>query len=229
MKRFYKQVTVEQGEGGYAVLLDGRPIRTPAREHLTLPSEALAKAVATEWDEQGEEIDPRAMPLTGLANAAIDRVSQDRAAFAEGLSRYGEGDLLCYRAEGPDSLVSRQGAIWDPLLEWGRSRFDVDFTLVRGIMHSPQPASTLERLAGAVASRNAFELAGLSPLVTISGSLIIALALAEGAVDLDAAWTAATIDEAWQAEQWGEDAEAKAALDARRRDFAAAHRFLTLL
>ncbi|HEY6916551.1 MAG TPA: ATP12 family protein [Allosphingosinicella sp.] len=229
MKRFYKDVTVEEQAGDHAVHLDGRPIRTPARAPLILPTKALARAIAGEWEAQAEEVDPRSMPLTGLANAAIDRVSQDRAAFAEGLSRYGEGDLLCYRAEGPDSLVSRQGAIWDPLLEWGRSRFDVDFTLVRGIMHSPQPASTLERLAGAVASRNAFELAGLSPLVTISGSLLIALALAEDAIDLDTAWTAATLDEAWQVEQWGEDAEAKAALDARRRDFAAAHRFLTLL
>lgn len=229
MKRFYKEASVAPAEGGFTILLDGRPVRTPARRALVLPTEALAQAVAAEWQGQGDNIDPRAMPLTGLANAALDRVAEDPAAFAASLARYGESDLLCYRAEGPDSLVRRQDEIWNPLLDWARRRFDVDFALVCGIMHQPQADATLERLAAAVASRGAYELAGLSPLVTISGSLLSALALAEKAIDVDTAWTAATLDEAWQAEQWGEDSEAKKALDARRADFQAAHRFLQLL
>jgi chaperone required for assembly of F1-ATPase len=229
MKRFYKEVTIARETGGYAILLDDRPVRTPARKPLLLPTEPLADAVAEEWRAQEESVDPRAMPLTGLSNAALDRVAEDPAAFASGLARYGESDLLCYRAEGPESLVQRQDALWNPLLDWARRRFDVDFVLVCGIMHQSQPSHTLERLSAAVASRSPFRLAGLSPLVTISGSLLIALALAEGAIEVDAAWAAASLDEAWQAEQWGEDAEAKAALDARQRDFAAAHRFLILL
>ncbi|QPQ54860.1 ATPase [Allosphingosinicella flava] len=229
MKRFYQAVAVRAGPEGHEILLDGRPVRTPAREPLLLPTAALAEAVAAEWEGQGDRVDPRTMPLTGLANAAIDRVAKERMAFADGLARYGESDLLCYRADGPDSLAARQEGAWAPLLDWARRRFDVDFTLVCGVMHSAQPAGTVERLGAAVGSRSAFELAGLSPLVTISGSLVIALALAEGAVDLDTAWTAASLDEAWQAEQWGADAEAQAALEARRRDFEAAHRFLSLL
>ena len=169
------------------------------------------------------------MPLTGLANAAIDRVAPDPEAFAEGLARYGENDLLCYRAEAPAALVERQAALWDPILAWARRRFDVNFELVAGIIHKPQPPNTIVQLAQAVAARDPFELAALSPLVTISGSLVIALALAEEAIDLETAWAAATLDEAWQAEQWGEDEEAAARLEARRVEFEAAERFLRLL
>jgi chaperone required for assembly of F1-ATPase len=169
------------------------------------------------------------MPLTGLANAAIDRVSPDPDAFAAGLAQYGESDLLCYRAEGPSALVARQSASWDPILAWARRRFDINFEVVTGIIHRPQPANTIAQLAQAVAARDAFELAALSPLVTISGSLVIALALAEEAIDLETAWAAATLDEAWQAERWGEDEEATARLEARRSEFEAAERFLRLL
>jgi chaperone required for assembly of F1-ATPase len=226
VKRFYKKA--EAGEGG-AILLDGRPVRTPGRAPLALPTEALAEAVADEWNMQGDTIDPRAMPLTGLANAAIDRVAPDAQAFADGLAAYGESDLLCYRAEGPESLAARQSEIWDPILAWAQQRYDLVLELAMGVIHMPQPPETIARLRAAVASRDPFRLAGLSPLVTISGSLIVALALAEGAISLDAAWAAATLDEQWQAGQWGEDAEAAAALANRRRDFAAAARFLALL
>ncbi len=225
MKRFYKEVEVAGGE----VRLDGRPVKTPARRPLALPTEPLAEAVGEEWRAQAERVDPRSMPLTGLANAAIDRVAPDKEAFAASLARYGEADLLCYRAEGPAALVERQAALWDPLLGWARRRYDVDFELVRGVIHRPQPRGTIDRLGHAVRARSAFDLAGLSPLVTISGSLVIALAVAEGAVRLDEAWAAAALDEHWQAEQWGEDAEASQALEARRRDFVAAARFLSLL
>jgi chaperone required for assembly of F1-ATPase len=229
MKRFYKDVSVEPLEDGCQILLDRRPVRTPARLPLSLPSLALADAVAEEWRSQGEEIDPRAMPLTGLANAAIDRVVPDPAAFARGLAAYGESDLLCYRAEGPEALIEREEQLWDPLLAWARHRFDIDFEITSGILHRPQPKRTIEQLARAVGAKDAFVLAALSPLVTISGSLVIALALVERAIDLDTAWAAATVDEAWQAEEGGEDFEATARLEARRKEFAAAHRFVELL
>jgi len=226
VKRFYK--TAEVSPDG-AILIDGKPVRTPARAALTLPTQALAEAIAAEWNAQGDRIEPRTMPFTGLANAAIDRVAPDPAAFAGNLARYGESDLLCYRAEGPTPLVQRQAVHWEPILAWARGRFDVDFVVAEGVIHRPQPPATIDRLARATAARDPFALAGLSPLVTLSGSLLIALALAEGVLDREAAWAAATVDEAWQAEHWGEDSEAAAVLAVRRADFDAAHDFLALL
>lgn len=229
MKRFYKDAEARPTDSGYEILLDGRPVKTPARERLLVTSEALGEALAEEWKAQGETVDPRSMPLTGLANAAIDRVSPDPQAFARGLASYGESDLLYYRADQPRGLVARQAELWDPLLSWARRRFDVDFEIVSGIMHRPQPPSTVARLSKAIAVRSPFELAALSPLVTVSGSLILALALAEAAIGFDEAWAAASLDEAWQLEQWGADAEAAAALENRRQDFEAGYRFLKLL
>lgn len=229
MKRFYKQATAFPEEGGVAVLLDGRPVRTPARAALRVPTEELAEAIAREWNAQGEKIEPHLMPLTGLANAAIDRVAPDPAAFGRTLAEYGESDLLCYRAEGPQSLVERQGRVWDPLLGWARTRFGIEIETTAGVMHRRQPSHTVEQLGRAVAARGPFQLAGLAPLVTIAGSLIIALALAEGAIGLEAAWDAAMLDEAWQAEQWGADPLAAASLENRRREFEGAYLFLTLL
>lgn len=229
MKRFYQQAAAAPAAGGFAILLDGRPVKTPAKMPLEVPAGALAEAIAAEWNAQGETIERRAMPLTGLANAAIDRVAPDPAGFARGLALYGETDLLCYRAEAPEALVRRQGAAWDPVLAWARRSFDVDFVIVSGVMHRSQPEVTVGRLSKALAALGPFHLAGLSPLVTIGGSLPLALALAEGAVDLDTAWAAATLDEAWQAEHWGQDPLALAAFDERRRQFEAGCRFLQLL
>ena len=229
MKRFYTRVEAQGGEEGFEILLDGRPVRTPLKAALCLPTQPLAAAIVHEWEAQGDKISPRSMPLTGLANAAIDRVGPERDAFVRALSAYGETDLLCYRADSPATLVARQAEYWDPLLGWARSRFDIDFEVVQGIVHQEQPANTIERLRKAVEARDAFALSALSQLTTISGSLVIALALAEDAVDLDTAWAAATVDEAWQIEQWGEDHEAVQMLDRRRRDFDKASRFLTLL
>src|SRR5687767_7764765 len=166
MKRFYKQAAVSPEEGGVAILLDGRPVRTPARALLRVPTEELAEAIAGEWNGQSETIDPRSMPLTGLANAAIDRVAPDPAAFARTLAEYGESDLLCYRAEGPQSLVERQSRVWDPLLGWARTRFGVEIETTTGVMHRPQPPGTVEQLGRAVAARGPFQLARLAPLVT---------------------------------------------------------------
>ena len=225
MKRFWRAVSVEDGE----VRLDDRPVRTPGRSPLAIPYPRLAEAIAEEWRAVEGDIDPRAMPLTGLANAAIDRIAPDPAAFAAGLTTYGESDLLCYRAEMPAELVARQRAAWDPLLDWAQRRYDVHFAVTAGVIHTSQPAATLARLAEAVAARNVFELAGLSPVVTTTGSLVAALALLEGAADAATIWRAAEIDEDWQAEQWGEDDLARRARDAHRADFDAGARFLSLL
>jgi chaperone required for assembly of F1-ATPase len=229
MKRFWKGAAAVRDGDGWAVELDGKPLRTPGRERLLVPTEALADAIAGEWSEASEIIDARAMPLTGLANAAIDRVAPDPEAFVAGLARYGESDLACYRADTPRELVARQEESWDELLGWATRRFDVDFCTTSGIVHVAQPDTTVQRLADAVASFDAFRLAGLSPLVTIGGSLVAALAVVEGHMSAERAWQAVTIDEQWQSEQWGHDAEAEAALQARRRDFLAAARFLELL
>jgi chaperone required for assembly of F1-ATPase len=223
MKRFWKEVGVDAGR---VVLLDGKPVRTPGRVPLALPTDALAQAVAEEWRGVGETLDPRAMPLTGLANAAIDRVAPDTAGFAAGLARYADSDLLCYRAGTPEPLAQRQAAAWDPLLDWARRRYDVHFETVMGVMHRPQPAATVARLAEAVAALPLFPLAGLSPIVTITGSLVAALALVEGAATAEVVWNAAHVDEDWQAELWGADAEAVATHAARRREYDAAVRFL---
>ena len=226
MRRFWKDVTVEPGNG---IALDGKPVRTPGRAPLALPTPQLAEAVAAEWRTVGETIDPRAMPLTGLANAAIDRIAADPAAFAAGLAAYGESDLLYYRAEDPPELVARQEAAWDPLLEWARGRYDVHFEPTTGVMHRAQPEATITRLGEAIAALDPFRLAALSPVVTISGSLVTALALVEDAATPEAVWQAAHVDEDWQAEQWGEDTLAVQAREARRAEFDAGVRFLGLL
>lgn len=225
MKRFWKTVAIVDD----TIELDGRPVRTPARAALALPTRQLAEAVAEEWRQVGESLDPRAMPLTGFANAAIDQIAPDPAPFAAALARYGESDLLCYRADSPAPLVERQAAQWDPLLDWARTRYDVHFETTAGIMHRPQPPATIARLQEVVAALDPFRLAALSPLVTITGSLVAALALLEGAVDPETAWRAAQLDEDWQAEQWGEDELATRARNVRRADFDAAVRFLGLL
>lgn len=229
MKRFYKHAAIVEEEDGFGISLDGRPVRTPGRVPLTVPTKGLADAIAAEWNGQGETIDPRSMALTGLANAAIDRVRVDHENFAAGLAAYGESDLLCYRADSPAALVSRQGGAWDPLLEWAGKRFDIAFVIATGVMHKPQHPLTIQRLAAATSARDHFALAGLSPLVTISGSLVAALAVAEAAFGPENVWEAVCVDERWQAEQWGADALAEKAEAARRSDFVAAARFLELL
>lgn len=216
-------------DAGRGIALDGRPVRTPGRLPLVLPTDALAAAVAAEWSAVAGEVDPRAMPLTGLANTAIERIAPDSDSFAAGLAAWGESDMLCYRADSPPPLVERQAAAWDPLLDWARARYDVHFVVTTGIMHQPQPPATLARLAEAVGARTPFALAGLTPIVTITGTLVGALALVEGATEARTLWAAAQVDEDWQAEQWGRDPLALAAYEQRRRDYDAAARFLELL
>ena len=229
MKRFWKEAAAARSGEGWGVALDGRPVRTPARVLLEVPSEALAQAIADEWADVGDALDPRQLPLTGLANAAIDRVAPDREAFVSNLAHYAQGDLACYRAEGTSALVARQEESWDALLGWARRRFDVDFCTTTGVIDVDQPAATVERLSHALAVLDPFRLAGLSPLVTIGGSLLAALAVLEEALTPDGAWAVVTVDDRWQFEQWGADAEALAAIENRRQDFLAAARFLKLL
>ena len=225
MKRFYQDAAVVAGESGFEIRLDGRPVRTPARAQLALPTHRLAEAVAEEWRAQGDVVDPRSMPFTGLANGAIDQIAPNRESFAAGIARYAESDLLCYRAEGPTELVVRESAAWDPLLEWAMARYDVAFRVTQGIIPVAQPDETLARLTGVVTAFDPFTLAGLSTLVTLSGSLVCGLAVVEGGHDADLIWTAAEIDEAWEVEQWGEDKEAAARSAQRRHEFAMARAF----
>ncbi|MES2903581.1 MAG: ATP12 family protein [Pseudomonadota bacterium] len=226
MKRFWTDSSVVEGEGGFGVTLDGRPLKTPARVPLAVPNRALAEAIAAEWDAAGETIDPRAMPMTGLANAAIDRGGEEMVA---GIVRYAESDQFCYRADGPTPLVERQIEAWDGLLGWARRRYDVDFVTCSGILHVAQPPETIRKLGHEVAILDRFRLAALSPLVTIGGSLVAGLAVLEQAIQAEAAWEAVSLDERWQLEKWGSDAEAEASLDAKRCGFLAAARFLELL
>ena len=228
MKRFYTEATVTPADGGFAVLLDGRPIRTPARAPLLVPGAALASAIAEEWNAQGEEIAPQSMPLTGIANAAIDLVAPDPAAFAAPLAAYGESDLLCYRAPEAD-LAARQAEAWNPLLDWAERRHGIEFALTSGVMHIAQPPATLSALAGDLGGRDHFALAALAPLITIGGSLVAGLALAESAFDSDRLWQAVTLDERFQEEAWGADADAVAARALREAQWQAAARFLALL
>ncbi|MFO1261149.1 MAG: ATP12 family protein [Sphingomonadaceae bacterium] len=228
MKRFYKEATATEADGGWQILLDGRPVRTPARALLILPNAALGEAVAQEWAAQGEEIDPASMPMTGIANAALDHVTPDPAAFAAPIIAYGESDLLCYRAEGPEVLVQRQEAAWSPLLGWAEAHYGAHFAVTSGILHVAQPQETLKRMAEAVLALPPFLLAPLSTLVTMSGSLIIGLAAVERAFPLQELWQAAELDELWQAEQWGDDDQALKRRAQRHEEFMTVARFADL-
>jgi chaperone required for assembly of F1-ATPase len=229
MKRFFDVAAPTSGADGFGVALDGRPVRTPAGRALTVPSEALALSMAAEWAAQGDKVDFATMPMNGLANAAIDRIAMDRDGFARGLASYAQGDCLAYRAAEPPSLAARQNDVWDPILDWARLRYDIVIRTTTGIVHCPQPDETVARLAAEVAALDPFRLAGLSPLVTVSGSLIVALAVADGALDAESGFRAGQLDELWQVEQWGEDDLALRTRAAHQADFKAGARFLSLL
>lgn len=228
MKRFYISATTAPADNGYAILLDGRAIKTPKRAALVVPTVALAEAIAAEWQAQDEEMLPQTMALTGMANAAIDLVAPDPDAFATPLAAYAESDLLCYRADDRE-LAALEAATWNPVLAWAEARYGVEFALATGIVHVAQPDETLAALRDALLALDPFRLAALSPLITIGGSLVVALALVERTLDGEALWAAVNIDELWQEQRWGVDADAVAARAAKQREWDAAVRFLGLL
>lgn len=229
MKRFYKMAGHAPCEGGHSIKLDERPVRTPGRALLAVPGQALAAAIAAEWNAQDEEINPASMPMAGLANAAIDQIAPDPVRFAHDIAAYGESDLLCYRADAPEALVARQAEQWQPLLDWAAERYGVRFAVTQGIVHVAQPQETLARLTAAVEALDPFTLAALFKLVTISGSLVIGLAAVEQTFPLARLWQAAELDELWQAEQWGDDDEALGRRVARHADFTTAAHFAALV
>jgi chaperone required for assembly of F1-ATPase len=225
-KRFWKDVTIGEDAGGHTVLLDGKPIRTPAKALLALPSRPLAEDVAAEWARQEDVVRPATMPMTRLANTAMDRVTPERAAVAAIIAAYAETDLLCYRAEGPEELRLRQDAAWDPVLDWAEGRFGARLHPTSGVLPVAQPAASLARLAEAAEIQSPWRLTGLHELVSLTGSLVLGLAVAEGAWTPEAAWNLSRVDEEWQYAQWGRDEEADAAAERRRVEFIDAARFL---
>lgn len=226
MKRFWRAAAAVEAKGGWTVALDGKPVRTPARAALVVPGRALAEAIAAEWDAQDGEVRPQAMVLTGLANAAIDRAGPEVAGM---IAAYGAHDLTCYRADGPAELIARQAAAWEPLIAWATRRYDVAFRLGVGVTPVDQPAATLTRMRAAVDALDGFRLAGMYPGVSVTGSLLIGLALLEHELDAEGAWATSEIDAAWQAEKWGDDPLAQAARAERRAALLAGARFLGLL
>ncbi|ADZ70204.1 ATP12 family chaperone protein [Polymorphum gilvum] len=221
-KRFYTAATAAPAEGGFAVLLDGRAVRTPGKKALVLASKRLAEAVAAEWAAQEGVINPATMPLTRIANAAIDGVAERFAAVADEIAAYAGNDALCYRAGEPARLVERQTALWDPILEETGRALGGRFVLACGLMPVVQPAPLVAGFRAALERFSGLELAALSTVTSLTGSAVLALALAEGRLTADAVWTAAHVDEDWNAEQWGEDAEATRVRAAKRAEFDAA-------
>ncbi|MCC5975427.1 MAG: ATPase [Rubellimicrobium sp.] len=228
LKRFWSDVTLAEDAEGFFVLLDSRRLRTPGKVPLVLPSRPLAEWIAAEWREQKDEVQPRTMPATRTANSAVDKVMPQRAEVATLLVAYGETDLLCYRAEAPVPLAERQAAGWNPWLGWAERQFAARLVTVEGVMPIRQDPAALSRLRAEVEALTPFRLAAFHDLVALSGSLILALAVAKGEIAPDRAWDLSRIDEDWQAEQWGSDPEAEAVAARRRADFLHAARFLQL-
>jgi chaperone required for assembly of F1-ATPase len=229
MKRVYKRVEARAVDSGWGVALDGRPLRTPAKRELTVPSENLAAAIAAEWDAQEDEIRPERMPLTRLAATAIDRTGDHRDEIVAELANYAGTDLVCYRADGPPALVVQQEAVWQPLIDWAMARYDAALAVTAGILPQPQPPASLKAFAGTVAAQDDFRLTALQAATGACGSLVIALALFEGRINAEAAFAASQLDETFQIEAWGEDAEAAKRRKALAEDINAAARFLELL
>lgn len=218
-KRFWTSVDVVPAAAGFSVTLDGRPVRTPGRRPLAVPTRALAEAIAGEWDAVSEAIDPRAMPWTRSANSAIDKVPFQRSDIEAHLIGYAETDLLAYRAEAPAELARRQAEGWDPVLDWVAECFGARLRRQKGVMPVAQDATAIARLAEVMGALTHFELTGFHELVTLSGSFALALSVMEEARTPEEAWALSRIDETWQIEQWGVDAEAKAAAEAGLRAF----------
>ena len=229
MKRFYKDVSVAHADGGFAVHLDGRAMKTPSHAPLVVPTQALANAIADEWRGQGDKVDTKSMPMTRMAFAAIDTAPKERMSMIEHLLGFGRTDLVSYRAEHPQELIAQQQAAWDPLLDWLSATHNARLAVTAGISAVAQPEPSLVALSGAIAAMNDHQLVALHTATTITGSLTIALALVAGRLSAEQAFEAAHVDEHFQAEKWGRDAEAEERRVRLKAELESAERFLTLV
>lgn len=227
-RRFWTAATAVPAEGGFAVELDTRPLRTPRKAPLILPTAALAEAVAAEWQAQGERVDPASMPFTRMSNSAIDSVVLQFDVIAGMVADYGGSDLLCYRAEGPEGLVNLQSRAWDPLLDWSAMSLGAPLRVTSGVVHVPQPDASLAVLYGLVSGLTPFRLVAFHDLVSLSGSLILALAVIRNRIVAEEAWRLSRIDEDWQISEWGEDDEAADVARRKHAAFLLADRFYAL-
>lgn len=228
-RRFWTDVAVVPEEDGFGLRLDGRPLNTPAQAPLRAPTAALAEAIAEEWRAVTDQLRAEGLPFTRAANVAIDRVAPAPEPVVSAIAAFGETDLLCYRATGPEGLRRRQSEAWDPILVWSAQALGAPLIAVAGVMHQEQPPHSLDALRAAVGAHDAFALTALHELVTLSGSLVLGLAVSRGALAPEVAWELSRVDEVWQSELWGEDAEAAAAAARRRADFLRAAKLLTML
>lgn len=228
-KRFYKEAGVEERDGAFHLTLDGRTARTPARQPLAVPARGVAEAMAQEWAEQRDEIDPTTMPVTRIVNSALDAVQARRAEVIDDVVKYAASDLTCYRAGGPARLVAEQNVSWDPVILWAKDTMNVQFALAEGVIHVPQPQAALDAVRARVqAVESPIALAALHVMTTLTGSVLIALAHAAGRLDADEAWRAAHVDELYQESVWGEDYEAATRRQRREAEFKAASRVFRL-
>jgi chaperone required for assembly of F1-ATPase len=229
MKRFYHKAELAKRAGDFAITLDGKPIKTPGKRDLLVPSGALAAAIAEEWNTQGTEVRTPTMPLTRLATTAVDRVATHRDAIIRQTANYAATDLVCYRATHPPALAARQQAVWQPLIDWAVLRYDAPLSVTTGVIPTKQSAASLRAFAAAVAEQNDFALTALHVATAACGSLVIGLALIEGHLDAEGAFAASQIDESFQIEAWGEDAEQAERRRTLAADIQAAARFISLL
>ncbi len=228
-KRFYEAVNVAPVEGGYAITLDGKAMRTPASANLILPHRPLAEAIAREWRGQGEWIEPEAMPLTRYANTVIDRVTPRREQLVAELAKFAGHDLLCYREAVTTELMQRQAAAWDPWLAWATERYGAELAVGQGVTAIEQSPEALEGLRRAIAAHDEHRLAVLHAGITITGSAVLGLAFVALKLSATAAFDTSRLDEVYQAERWGRDGEAEAREASLLADLVAAESYLSLL
>ena len=229
MKRFYKTAGVTETPDGFGVTLDGKPVRTPAKRPLAVPTRALAEAITAEWLAQRETVDPKRLPLTRITSIALDLVAPRREAVVAEVVKYAGTDLVCYRAEDPAELAARQHAAWQPLIDWAKERFAAPLTVTASILPVAQSAETLSAFAAAVAAYDSHRLAALHLATAACGSLVVALALVEGRLDAEGAFATAELDESYEIERWGEDLEQAKRRAGLKADIALAARFVALL
>lgn len=227
-KRFWQNTDITKVDGGFSVTLDGRGVKTPAKTALVVPTEALAREIAAEWQAQGDKINPATMPFTRTANSALDKVATQHAEVADMLAAYGDSDLLCYRAAHPEALVQRQAEAWDPILDWAKAALGVRLEPRTGVIHAPQTPDALTRLSRQVHDLSPFALAAFHDLVSMTGSLVLGFAAARDHLPPEDIWQISRIDETWQQEQWGEDEEASQLAAHMRGEFLHAAHFFRL-